>query len=325
MSCPEKISVTIGDITRKLCQENYLFWKERLSDFSDSEKLNKDLLLSRNVLPAHTSRYSYLKSIFGYDEKTKKFNADCVGILSKKTRSEFEREKGFIFGVADENMTTSVKLGHDIFVFAYHGIHNPYHRQTDPPPQQPIGYFIKKTIENFGCVHGTPCDVSDSNKRVDDYRIDKLEKFYLLANDLREYKPYEIRQEDYLGDDFWFYFGSPYHWENEDYGKRLYEYQGEFRYFNSINPEDIEAILWPIWTSSVSTPMDQNWDLMAEFKETFPSIKVIEYNLKSHGNRWAMALVEASYYSQKHYLINNYFHRNASIAKQIVEEYESTH
>jgi hypothetical protein len=62
--------------------------------------------------------------------------------------------------------------------------------------------------------------------------------------------------------------------------------------------------------------------MISEFKKTFSSIKVIEYNLKSHGNNWAMALVEASYYSQKHYLIHNQFHRNASIAKQIVLKHE---
>lgn len=321
MNCPKKIIVKPTEITESKCKENLKFWRSRLNDIDENAinfKLN-----SLNILPAHTSRYDYLKKIFGYDEKTDEFNLDCLGILSKKERLKVEKKANFNLGVPDQNMTTSVNLGHDIFVFAYHGVHNPYHRQMDPPPQQPIGYFIKKSTEVFSCVHATPCDVSVKNEEVDPFRIDDLDKFYLLPGDLREYKPLEIQKDRYLQNDFWFYYGSPEYWENiENYGANLYKRQGEFRYLGSIKPGDIEAILWPIWTSSISSPMDKNWDLISKFKKTFTSIKVIEYNLKSHGNRWAMALVEASYYSQKYFLLNNSFHNSASIAKKIVLDHE---
>jgi hypothetical protein len=221
-------------------------------------------------------------------------------------------------------MSTARRLGHDIFVFAYHGIHNPFHRQTDPPPQRPIGYFIKKDIEIFGCVHGTPCDVTIHNDLVDKYRDNNLDKFYLLPKDLRELKAFEIKNDPYLNNDFWFYFGSPESWNTtENYGLNLYKRQGELRYYKLIKPSDIEAILWPIWTASMNV-MDKNWDLISAFQKTFPQIKVIEYNLKSHGDNWELALVEASFYSQKYYLLNNFFHSNASIAKKIIIENDQT-
>lgn len=324
MNCPEKIIVKPTEITEQKCIDNLAFWKSQLADTTEDASVLNHKNNSIKVLAGHTARFDYFKNTFGYDENTNTFNPDCLGILSKQKRNEIDKISGL--GVADKHMSTSVKLGHDIFVFSYHGIHNPYHRQSDPPPQQPIGYFIKKDIEVFSCVHGTPSDVAEVNKLVDPYRDEHLDKFYLLPNDLREYKPLQIKNEPYLQNDFWFYFGSPEYWQNTaDYGKHLYARQGEFRYLNSIKPDDIEAILWPIWSSSISTPMDKNWDLISEFKKTFSSIKVIEYDLKSHGNRWAMALVEASYYSQKHFLINNSFHRSASIAKQIVKEYEQQH
>ena len=322
MSCPDKIIVKPTSITEQKCIDNLVFWKEQMYDLSEDENVIRNKEISLNVLAAHTTRYDYLKNTFGYNEREKSFNPNCLGILSKRERSLIESNNEINLGVVDENMTTSLSLGHDIFVFAYHGIHNPYHRQTDPPPQQPIGYFIKKEIEVFGCVHGTPCDVAVKNDQVDPYREQNLDKFYLLPNDLREFKPLQIKNDSYFKNDFWFYFGSPDYWrDNEDYGCNLYKRQGEFRYLKLIQPQDIEAILWPIWPASI-TVMDKNWDLISAFKKAFPFIKIIEYNLKSHGDNWEMALVEASFYSQKYYLLNSSFHNSATFAKQKVIDYE---
>jgi hypothetical protein len=69
MNCPEQIAVNSTNITEPKCKENLAFWKNQLSDTIEDELVIKNKNLSMDVLPAHTTRYEYLKTTFGYIEK----------------------------------------------------------------------------------------------------------------------------------------------------------------------------------------------------------------------------------------------------------------
>ncbi|MBL7701093.1 MAG: hypothetical protein JNM14_02490 [Ferruginibacter sp.] len=181
---------------------------------------------------------------------------------------------------------------------------------------RPFGIFIKKDLD-FPESHGAPCDVAQKNPLVDRKNLDK---YYLLPSDLRILKSHQIIKDDEITD-FWYYYGDPERWENDDnYGKNIYQKAGEFRYYHQIKPDSIVAILWPFFTDIVlddgSIDMNENLDLMNAFKKTFPNIKVIMYkhDVEEEYN-WAIKLVEASYYSTKYYLEKGKFPKDADFAK----------
>ena len=265
MAVPSTIKVKPTIISLKKCQDNFKFWKGKVKPWDVEDEIYKlHIDHSKNVLAAHTAAYNYLKGIFGYDEKKKQFDPNAQGIIAQKFRL-----KGT---VPDKHMSDSQKLGHDVFIFAYHGVHNPYHRKDDSPPILPFGFFVSKDIEEFAYSHGAPCDVTEKNDLVDQ---SKLDKYYLLAQDLREFKAHQVATDDSLKKDFWYYFGNPATWEDEeDYGLNLFKNAGEFRYYEKIRPSSIKALLWPFVIEYAPLGSDEtsneNLDLYNAFKKAFP-------------------------------------------------------
>lgn len=145
-----------------------------------------------------------------------------------------------------------------------------------------------------------------------------MDKFYLCPEkELRKLKSYQIHSDSYLKKDFGYYFGNPESWKTEKgYGLKLFERAGEFRYLNYINPDHIEAILWPFWYDDQDT-IDMNLDLFSRFKKKYPKIKRIQYNPDKYVNNWQLSFVEASYYSQMHFIEYGNFedHADDSVKK----------
>ena len=312
------INVKIGKdfkIDEEVCKANYEFWIDK---FHVSENKKDDLTNvlhnTNRILPAHTFAYykdgkCILKSIFGYNEKSRTFDSNCKGVVAKKFRTPDVP----IFG----HMRTSSKLSHDIFNFAYLGVHNPYHRSDDDHPIRPFGLYLKKEVERFGYCHGSPCDIAEENDLVD---RQLLKRYYLLCQDLRTLKAIEIVSSNAIID-FWYYFGNPENWINDDnYSDNLYKRTGEFRYYNSIAPSDIEAILWPLYKDNVYDDSDdsqEQFELYYAFKEVFSElgIKQITYDHDNgYQQDWEITLVEASYFCTKYYLKYNQFPSDANIA-----------
>lgn len=321
------IKLKLITLTEEVCLKNNDFWKSRLTMIPSKQDFNKNLTLSNSILPSHTFAFRYydsdshsyfypLKSIFKYDETTEKFDATSAGLIASSKRRISE--------IPDNHMSTSYKLGHDVFLFAYHGVHNPYHRYEDPHPIRPFGLFFKREIETFPFCHGSPCDIAEKNPIVDRAILDK---YYLLPNHLREYKAAQITYDESYNSDFWFYFGNPIEWERtSNYGKNLFTRAGEFRYYENIKPSNIEGILWPFDTDRMMPgnipDIDANLDLYSSFKNAFPDISIISYTFEEeHYDNWALALVEASFYSTKYRIKFGKYPQNAESAKkELMEE-----
>ncbi len=299
MPCPEEIKVTHTTINKEKCNENFLHWSGLYDNVAADSTYKEHLELSENVLPCHTFGKNSLKGIFGYDDAKSKFDKTNAGILSAKERLKLSGKTAY--DPIPPHMKEAIDNGHDIFSFAYHGVHNPYHRNKDDAPIRPFGAFLKKEAEQFSCVHGSPWDVTVKNKMAeDDVEKSNLDKYYLLPNDLRRLKPIQIQKISYLGNSFWFYFGNPYDWNNKGYGKKLFETAGEMRYLSKISPSDIAAILWPMWHTDDGT-VDENLDLQNSFRKEYGKINIVNYPSDKYEN-WALSLVEASYYVQRYYL-----------------------
>lgn len=319
MSCPKKIKVAPAEISRKKCRENYKFWLDKIpNDVSEEAIFTAITDWSKKILPCHTTAYENLKKIFSYDESTQKFDPKSKGILCHRER---KKATASVSGEDEApHMKDSLSIGHDIFLFAYHGVHNPYHRQEDEIPVKPFGFFLKKDIETFSCVHGSPCDITTKNELVNGYRDEHIDKYYLLPEDLRTLKPSEILTDSYLKKDFWYYYGNPQDWRKQKgYGNALYKRAGEFRYFGSISPDKIAAVLWPVWEDNNEVKVN-NIDLYYKFREAYPGIDRIQYNPYKQPNNWALSLVEASYYSQRYFLEFNKFPDDSNIAQKIIDK-----
>lgn len=312
MTCPESIPLTHTLLTEEKCVENIKFWFDRYPEVIEDVTYIENLNLSTSVLPCHTFSYDVLKTIFNYDNNVGKFRKQDAQLVSAKQRLLLSGKDTY------ENvphMTEAIINGHDIFLFSYHGVHNPYHRLQDKIPIRPFGIFLKKDIEIFSCVHGSPWDITIKNSFAqEDISNNHLDKYYLFANDLRRLKPIQIQKIKHLNNNFWYYFGNPSDWQSfKGYGNKLFETAGEMRYLERILPEHIAAILWPMWYSDPST-VDDNMDVQQAFKEEFSQIAVVNYTLDKYEN-FVLSLVEASYYTQKFFLNKARFPVNAEVAK----------
>lgn len=307
-------------VDRIRCEQNFTYWQTIPEIGTQAE--SEILTYSDEILPAHTFAYHYrdkvtgkrhypIENIFGYDRRTGKFNPKTEGLKAQAFRN--------LAYIPDLHMDTSKKLGHNIFLFAYHGAHNPYHRLEDFKPVRPFGVFIKRECEHFGYCHGTPCDIAEANPEVN---RSQLEKYYLLPEHLRALKANQVCNDQSLNKDFWYYYGNPEVWRSQtDYGKNIYRRTGEFRYYGSIKPDSIAAILWPHFTDVVmedNTPdMDANFDFINAFRKAFRHIQIIEYNHDVEDEyNWESTLVEASYLSTKFHIEKGYFPSNIQALKK---------
>ena len=102
---------------------------------SDIEEVYK---LSNSILPCHTTSYESIEKIF-FSSDNPTYLPDATGLLSldiRKKRIGIDIEK-LPSPIDSPHMKDSIKLGHQIFLFAYHNVHNPYHRQQDEIPIKP--------------------------------------------------------------------------------------------------------------------------------------------------------------------------------------------
>lgn len=317
MKCPNPLSLKTGEIDNLKCIENKKYWISKYSnDITSKLSFNDNLDLSNSILPCHTFAFDALKPIFGYNEQSKKFVEKDAKFLCSKALLKKAGKKSYDPSNLPPHMKESIDLDHDLFIFAYHGVHNPYQRKNDIPPIKPFGIFLKKDIEHFSYAHGCPWDVNSKNANaLSDIQEGNLDKYYLFSEDLRYLKTIQLYDNPKLKEDFWYYFGNPDDWQKEKgYGKNLFETAGEMRYYNEIIPENIAAILWP-FTRAEEEFMDQSLDLLSEFERTFTDIKVIKYTCDTYNNNMPLSLVEASYYTQLYYLKYGIFESNAAIAK----------
>jgi len=264
-------------------------------------------------LSAHTfahlkDGFSPLKSMFGYDDRLGYFDPSRSGIVAKRFRDSSVPSFG--------HMAASDRLGHDIFTFAYLGVHNPYHRQGDDPPIKPFGLFLKKDVEQFCFCHGSPCDVVESNERVDQ---GELKYYYLEPESLRELKAMEIAGAADIPD-AWYNYGNPDAWRSiKNYGKELFKRQGEFRYYKRIAPDAVAAILWPsgfdhVDDDDIPTTAEEQ-ELLRAFLQAYPDIDVVHYSHNDgYQHNWAIQLVEASYWTARYFVQYQTFPMNATLA-----------
>lgn len=315
MDCPKSIKLKPASLTKQKCADNMEYWLAKYPDYVNNDDFKLNLHLSKNVLPCHTFPYDSLRLIFGYSETTKKFDRVRANLSSAKQRLLASGKTEY--DPIPQHMAEAIEYGHDAFIFAYHGVHNPYHRLHDTIPVRPFGLFLKKDLETFSCVHGSPWDVTVKNEMAkNDVSKGQIDKYYLLPEDLRSLKPIQIQNIATLKNDFWYYFGNPTDWQTKKgYGAKLFETAGEMRYFEKILPEQIEGILWPMWYTGTDTDIiDENLDLQVAFKKEFPEISVINYTLDKFEN-FVLSLVEASYFTQRFYLEKGKFPVNAETAK----------
>ena len=291
-------------------KENYFFWESSMKipkvfneHFNDVlEKVSKIHGAHTFAARAGTSQeilYPLLK-IFSYNS------------LSKK----FEYYKGYtlkadsILKGSGAHVKTARELGLNRFIFSYLGMHLPYHREIDVPPVCPFGLFLE--VLDFAYLHGSPCDRDYvKNDEVDKENIDK---YFLTPKDLQKVVTHRILTDEIFKNDFWNYYGNPEIWKDDDYRRNQWKKKGEYCYYEGVKPDNIKAILWPVWEEiAINDSMlhDRFFDLMSDFKDTF-DIHVIIYrpyreiinkeNWNNYNLRdWEIALVEASYLAQKYY------------------------
>jgi hypothetical protein len=212
------------------------------------------------------------------------------------------------------------------------GMHLPHHRKEDPPPVCPFGVFIK--VGNFPKVHGSPCDRDyEKNDYVDK---DKLSNYFLTPVDLQKLVTNRILNDPFFEKKFMKYFGSPDYWRDQNYRNEHWKKKGEICYFETVPPEAIKAILWPMWESLAVGDhflADEFQDLTAEFKATF-NIDLIIYRPyrdkinqknweKMEQRDWEMAMIEASHLAQKYYMDIGDFPDSIKFAKAYFKEKEN--
>ena len=59
--------------------------------------------------------------------------------------------------------------------------------------------------------------------------------------------------------------------------------------------------------------------MYCRFRDKYPQIKRIQYNRDKYNNNWSLAFVEASYFSQRHFIEFGSFEDHADNAKLKIE------
>jgi hypothetical protein len=119
-------------------------------------------------------------------------------------------------------------------------------------------------------------------------------------------------------DSFWHYYGNVKYWmEEEDYADNSWEKKAEFRYFGRVKPDDIAAVLWPVWQDGAGDSYLATYEALQEYAQKYPGIKFITYDLDLRDPE--ICFIEASYVALVYYLRNNYnFPDNIPDAKNVL-------
>lgn len=302
-------------ITSAVAKGNFAFWRkkdsipEKLTDeyhevLKDVRKLHGAHTFALKVNSESGVIYPLLK-IFSFNEAAGKFENKNCGVICDKIR------KG-----DGAHMSLARKIGLDKYVFSYLGMHLPYHRLDDMPPIFPFGLFVKPSA--FARMHGSPCDRDyEHNDEVDKENVDK---YFLLPEDLQVLVTNRVLKDPFFSGKFWKYHGNPDDWEDEMYRNNQWKKKAEYCHFEKLNPEDIEAVLWPVWESTIDENAfspDDLYELIPSFEESF-GIKVILYRpygeliekeswMTKNMRDWEIALVEASYLAHRYFIEHTTF------------------
>lgn len=297
------------EITDQVAKKNFDYWQSK-EGIVDSFEKEGELILDqlRKVKGAHTIAYRKANGT--------KVEKPLFSIFGLQGNGKFDRRKSAILSDSIRNgdgrhMKTARSLGLDQFVFSYVGTHLPYHREGDAPPVCPFGIFVN--VLDFPESHGSPCDRSFASKTLE---RNEILNYFLTPNDLQHLLANRILSDEYFEGDFWRYYGDYKKWHDTNYSLDHWKRLAEYCFYQRVMPNDIVAILWPVWEETALENgeylPDELFEKIDEFKNEFPSIQVILYrpyqreitakNWSEINQRdWQFALVEASNLAQKYY------------------------
>ena len=182
---------------------------------------------------------------------------------------EFFKNSGSI----RRKMTRARKSKLNRFVFAYHGIHDPYYARSNEIDVAAFGVFIKTHIERFPRCHATRRDLDSREAESPPNRE------FLLPDDARLLIKYQVTYDKRHRGDFWHYWGSENYFRNSNYANTHWHWKAEFHFFKEVPLKAIDAILWPfeIWGRQRQFLIGGN-RLKQDFESRHPSCKVIPYH-----------------------------------------------
>lgn len=231
-------------ITSEKADENYQFWVKKLNITTDPDSKHPETFaMVSNLFGNHTFPFKV------YHKDSNRFIYPIYDLFKELEDSELNigiasnRKRGIV----GPHMNTATELGLDNLVFSYLGVHDPYHRLGDPPPPMPFGLYIEPGT--FAYTHGNPWDRDyKDNDRVDK---DELEYYFLKHEDLNKIITWRIENESVFEKNFWRYFGTTEYWNEEVFLKEHWKNTAELCFYETVPPEYIRAILWPVWEAGV--------------------------------------------------------------------------
>jgi hypothetical protein len=191
---------------------------------------------------------------------------------------------------------TAARVGLDDFIFAYHGIHDPYYARTHFPA---FGVFIRKQAETFPGCNATRRDLA--SPEVDPSMEAML--YFHLPHEARELAVVELENDPRHEGKFWRYWGNPELWDG-DYARNHWQWVFEFHFLKSIPSTLFDAVLWPLeirvnpWIRGrILAPLTREQE---EFTRLNPNCKVVSYMAST--SRPGLAFISASAQAAEHYL-----------------------
>lgn len=285
-------------ITPQALEENFNYWKSNWKDIKEPSDEVKNFVNS--IMTTHTFPY---EKIFTNDYKYKPY--ERIFLQSEGLLSDGYRDANNLFEKKEprRKMSRARKFNLNNYVFAYLSIHDPYYAKNKTVKINclPIGIFIKKDEETeaFDFCLPTRRDIDEDNVYVDQLN---LIREFLSAKRVRELICYQIFNEKTHSNDPWHYYGTPNYWTDKNYAGNSWKYRAEFHYYERVEIEKIEAVLWPIWKRfKGSEKLLSNSELpLFILKKDFPDCKFIPYELDLFETE--LSFIKASYNVISYYL-----------------------
>ncbi|MEJ8841893.1 hypothetical protein WG954_05810 [Lacibacter sp. H375] len=306
-------------ITEEELSKNFQHWVDQFNPRTEpSTELTQNV---SRLFTTHT--FGYTKTVEGeifYPYK----NIFGIDIPAQGLLSDMYREINGLFEEKEKRrtMTAARAVGLNNYVFAYLSIHDPYYgrpgiEDTDMN-HRPFGIFINKEIDIYpNCL--------PSRRDVNIYNISetvKIRKEFTHPKKVKDLATYQVVNDNDHKGDFWHYYGSPEHCQNEIYTIEAWKKRIEYHYFEKVDPENIAAVLWPIWIKHVRKPGVMDWDesyyFIQQISLNFPNLKIITYQWDEADPE--MCFIEASYFTAKYLMKYDTFPETVEIAK--TESYE---
>lgn len=162
------------------------------------------------------------------------------GLLSDRYREE---QGLFRKGERRRDMPIARELGLDSYVFSYLGAHEPYYARDEAIDSRPVGVFIKRESETVPRSHASFRDAhADGNQTIEEKR-----KELLSCTGARKLAAYQVTNDPAHKRSIHHYWGDSELLGDPEYMKNSWRKKLEFRHYNCIKLEEIEALLWPEW------------------------------------------------------------------------------